>query len=187
MSTNDLELAFSVEEIVGWRVWRVARPIERRVTAEALARELLAAERDGRAGALDELFLHRLRSLTEQTFWPEEGRFTAACRADPASGHEAPGVRCECGIWAFRDRASAEATAAAYRHSGGAVAYGRVALWGRVVEHERGWRGQCARPLELVLCGADGEVAWELVETYRLPVQLAPWPQAGPEPLVERR
>ena len=186
MSTNDFELAFSVEEIVGWRVWRVARPIERRVTAEALARELLAAERDGRAGALDELFLPRLRSLTEQTFWPP-GRFSAVCRVDPASGHEAPGIRCSCGIWAFRDRAPAEATAAAYRHSGGAVAYGRVALWGRVVEHERGWRGQRARPLELLLCGADDEVARELVEAYGLPVTLAPWPQAEPEPLVERR
>jgi hypothetical protein len=177
---DELELAVSSEEIVGWRVWRVARPVERRATAQGLARELLEAERRGATGVLDELFEHRLRSLTEQTFWPGEGRFTGSCRAEPPTGHEAPGVRCECGIWAFRDRAPAEATVAAYVHCGSPVAYGRVALWGRVVEHERGWRGQYARPLELHLCGAADDIAWELVEAYGLPVELAPWPEADP-------
>jgi hypothetical protein len=185
--SDELDLAVSTEEIVGWRVWRVARPVERRITAQALAAELLEAERRGDAGALDELFEHRLRSLTEQTFWPGHGSFAASCRAEPASGHQAPGVRCECGIWAFRDRASAEATAAAYVHCGSPVAYGRIALWGRVIEHERGWRGEHARPLELHLCGAGEEIAWELVEAYGVPVELALWPEAEPKPLIERR
>jgi hypothetical protein len=184
---HELDLAFSQEKIVGWRVWRVVRPVERRVTAAALADSLLAAERRGKEGALEELFQYRLRSLTEHTLWPGDGRFEASCMLASEGEHDAPGVECECGIWAFRERGPAESTAVAYEHSGGAVAYGRVALWGRVVEHEHGWRGQYATPIDLWVCGAGDEAGWELVDAYDIPVELASWPEADPQPLTERR
>jgi hypothetical protein len=182
---DELELAFSPEVLVGWRVWRVARPIDREATALELAAALLAAERRGDFGSVEDLFRLRLRSLTEPTFWPVGSRLEASCHA-AAQEHEAPCVGCECGIWAFRSSAAVEATVAAYRYCGTPIAFGRVALWGRVIEHERGWRGALAAPLDLFVCGSSAAATSEVAAAYGVEASAVPWPQVDPEPLVER-
>jgi hypothetical protein len=58
-----------------------------------------------------------------------------------ARGHEAPQYDCQCGFYATKEPDEHWATYSA--------AYGKVALWGRIVEHERGYRAQYAYPLEL--------------------------------------
>lgn len=73
-----------------------------------------------------------------------------------------PELQCSCGIYAWRSREAAEHHARS-RFTGRLMIYpsdtqfapaphtvfGQVSLWGRVLEHEDGWRGQYAYPYSL--------------------------------------
>jgi hypothetical protein len=118
--------------LIGWRVWCVVR--------------------DG-----DEL---RLGSVIQDDVWPVGAAFVARCRAHepPANRrllrepeeHVAPAAGCTCGIYAAREPAGAW-TYLRGRDEPHTVArvIGRVMLWGRVVEHEDGWRAERAFPLDV--------------------------------------
>jgi hypothetical protein len=118
--------------LIGWRVWCVVR----------------------RGGDL------RLASVIQDDVWPVATPFVARCRAHeppantlllsaPAS-HRVPGAGCTCGIYAAREPAGAW-TYLRGRDEAHTVArvIGRVMLWGRVVEHEDGWRAERACPLDV--------------------------------------
>jgi hypothetical protein len=88
-----------------------------------------------------------LCSLTEAgggTRWAAGDPLRASC---PTGEHEAPRRECTCGIYAHKSWASASHQA---RGVAGAVV-GEVQLWGRVIEHERGYRAQFALPCALWL------------------------------------
>jgi hypothetical protein len=109
------------DPLIGWRVWCVV------ATADGL----------------------RLGSVIHDELWPIAMELVAQCRAE--GRHEAPDEACTCGIHAARE----PATVWSYlrgRDEPGTVArvLGRVLLWGRVVEHEGGWRASHALPLDLV-------------------------------------
>jgi hypothetical protein len=171
---RDFELAFSTEPVAGWRVWRVCRGIDRAATVQQLTARLLAVD-----DAVGELLSYRLRSLTELEFWPARERMAARCGIAGTDHGAAPGAACECGVWAFKEREAAEDVLAAYRYAGMAMAVGRVALWGRVIEHRDGYRAQFAYPTELTVYGAAGPVADEVRAAYGVPVALAPFPPAA--------
>lgn len=171
----DLELAFSVEPVVGWRLWRVAREIDRWSSARDLATALLAAESSGERRPVADLFKPQLRSLTELGFWPARARLDAACGLD--RDHAAPLVGCECGIWAFRARERAYAALLDYANGPMPLALGRVHLWGRIVEHDHGWRCQYGYPADLTIFGADEQVVEAVADTYGVPALAAPWPE----------
>jgi hypothetical protein len=92
--------------------------------------------------------------------WPPGEVLVARCHAhrDPSNSlllgvpHEAPGIDCACGVHAARKPASVLSYLRG-RDEPGTVArvLGRVLLWGRVVEHEDGWRAERARPLDVWL------------------------------------
>jgi hypothetical protein len=117
-----------VAPIVGWRGWFV-------VEAE---------------GAL------RLCSIVYHTLWPPRQELVASCRGGehrlvpelPAE-HTAPEAACRCGIYACESAAAAasflRSSRAPARQTLGLV-LGRVSLWGKVVECQRGWRGERAYP-----------------------------------------
>ena len=67
--------------------------------------------------------------------------------------HTSPGSSCTCGVYASRSIEDFERTAPAYP---GPTVVGTVSLWGRVIEHERGWRARYAYPsrirLVCILC-----------------------------------
>lgn len=173
----DLELAFSSEPIIGWRVWRVRRPLDGHRSAAELAEELLVAERAGEPQPVSQLYAFQLRSLTERLYWPPGRRVEADCRRG-IEHTTVPSVGCDCGFWALRDRADAELLAARYSDSGGAIAAGSVALWGHVVEQRNGWRGQFAYPRAIDLYGAGTDVAEQLAGLYEIGVAVAAWPMA---------
>jgi hypothetical protein len=178
-SSADLELAFSTDPVVGWRVWRVERPVDRRMSALDLALELREAERAGVERPAEALFDYRLRSLTQPEFWPMRTRMESVCGRGP-SAHPysaGPEADCECGIWAFRAHLSAERTLLDYAHSGRLLALGPVSLWGRLIEQELGWRAQFAYPLELEIYGASEEVAADLGAAYGIEATSKPWPE----------
>ena len=62
--------------------------------------------------------------------------------------HTAPDLRCRCGIYASRSLDVFERPRPAWPPT---PVVGTVSLWGTVVEHERGWRGQFAYPARLRL------------------------------------
>lgn len=163
MSTAvDLVVPDAVTPLVGWRAWSV--------------RGLPAL---------------RLVSVFSYVSWlPGHNVVVAECRPD-ANLHgwqwrdltacpEAPTPGCNCGIHACADPSSdvlheAIACSLASVH-GGAV--GRVALWGRVVQHEDGFRAQYARLTGLVighpalwrLSDAQGAPEVDLARRYKVPL-----------------
>lgn len=178
---SDLELAFSTDPVVGWRIWRVERRIDRRMSALDLALELREAERSGVERPAEALFDYRLRSLTRPEFWPTRARMEAVCSREGPSAHRysaGPEADCECGIWAFRSNQSAERTLLDYAQSGRVLALGPVSLWGRIIEQEHGWRAQFAYPVDIQLYGALEEVALNLGVSYGIEARARPWPVA---------
>jgi hypothetical protein len=137
----------SIEPILGWRVWHV----------------------DPAGGP-------RLLSWSRSGHWPEGRRMEARCRA--LRGRDAPCRTHACGIHALREESDAAALLRNTGHVGSAfgrlpAAMGRVSLWGRVMENTGGWRAQFAYPYDLVLFGADEELAADLRGRYAVDVALA--------------
>jgi len=93
-----------------------------------------------------------LSSLTRAEAWSRGAPFVATCSR---KRHEAPGRRCSCGVYAASDPGE---LAGLGRIAGAAV--GRVSLWGRLVEHSRGYRAAAAYPtrvrLVCVVCLVEG-------------------------------
>jgi hypothetical protein len=86
-----------------------------------------------------------LRSLNGEAWLPGRA-LSATC---PRTDHEAPADACSCGVYAAKnyqhlEDISSSTAAELYVH-------GEVYLWGKVVEHDLGYRAQFAYPRTLVL------------------------------------
>ncbi len=124
---GQLPIDRSDEAILGFRAWRLTR--------------------SGRGP--------RLAPTTPRAVW-EPGRAPAAtcsgshtrlyAELDPDGvPHRSPDKFCTCGYHAASD------PAALVRPGGPAAVVGQVALWGRVIEHTKGWRAEYAYPSRLRL------------------------------------
>jgi hypothetical protein len=93
-----------------------------------------------------------LSSLTRAETWAPGEPFVAACSR---KRHDAPARRCSCGVYAASDPGE---LARLGRIAGAAV--GQVSLWGRLVQHSRGYRAGAAYParvrLVCVVCLGEG-------------------------------
>ena len=111
-----------------------------------------------------------LGSLFHSTTWPATGPLHAACEKRPGSlaawirrrfwgstdTHVAPAWGCECGIYAMaalKEEPDLELSPHLYQR--GPLdrvlrVAGVVQLWGRVVQHEHGYRAEFARPMRLL-------------------------------------
>jgi hypothetical protein len=74
--------------------------------------------------------------------WPPLRPARAACKQ--ARLHRAPDPQCSCGLHGTRD-------VEPLRHTKNPTVLGTVALWGRVIEHELGYRAEFAYPQRLRL------------------------------------
>lgn len=74
--------------------------------------------------------------------WPPLRPAQATCTRPRR--HPAPDLRCTCGLYATR-------TPDLLRRTRDPAVVGTVALWGRVIEHESGYRGEYAYPQRLRL------------------------------------
>lgn len=86
------------------------------------------------------------------TWWPGRA-LRARCGATPILSlfrppHDAPDPRCTCGIYAARSLQALDRPRPAWPPP---PVVGTVSLWGRVIEHERGWRAAFAYPARLLL------------------------------------
>ena len=145
-----------LETVAAWRVWLV---VEDR-------------------GAL------RLASVLYPTLWKPLLAMTARCdRAVDAPAHLPPHDRCSCGLYAsatldgavsYFDGCGPNSIRAVYR------VVGRVSLWGRVIEGDRGWRSSHAYPARIYVpegcIGGYGslvadEIAFALAD-YGVPIEI---------------
>ena len=110
---------FLIEPIVGWRVWT------------------LGLETRGRSPML-------LPAGNGRGAWPRQRALQARCHSpeERPKGHRPPTKSCSCGIYASDSLRS-------FIWSGPppyTSVIGQASLWGKVIEHERGWRAAFAYP-----------------------------------------
>ena len=79
----------------------------------------------------------RLRPIRDARAWRPLLPTTATCGHRRL--HRAPALQCTCGLYAMKD-------AEPLQRAPSPAAIGTVALWGRVVEHELGYRGEFGYP-----------------------------------------
>ena len=123
----------SIEPVTGWRFWGLA--------TDPPGTPVLLPAGAGRG------------------VWPARRRYEARCAADgrlarPLADvrHESPSLGCTCGIYAsasLRDLATSTPSLPALS------VVGTVSMWGRTIEHERGWRSRFAYPARLALVCAE--------------------------------
>jgi hypothetical protein len=119
----------SLEPILGWRAWRLLR---------------------NSTGDL------RIVPSTPRAAWEPREPVRATCSGshtrlymvfnpELAASHHSPEPGCTCGIHSMKD-------AARLARAGRSTAViGRVAMWGRVIEHSKGFRAELAYPSRLAL------------------------------------
>ena len=159
-----------IEPVVGWRVWR----IEYRRGGARLTSPMIRTKWP----CLQPL---EARCAAFRSFWP--GRRT----------HDVPDVDCQCGIHAASLEAFEEEFVVTTRGEKPRLAIGRVALWGRVVEGERGWRGEFAYPdrvFVVVPAATDAEKGAQIAAAlagYGVDIGIvrAPTRRSGLDTLVE--
>ena len=134
--------------VTAWRTWRVW------------------SSRDG-------LSLHSVAAAPALGEWaplrPMEARCGYREMRPPACECEScPGESNKCGIYAYREAPSA------VTHAMGIV--GRVALWGTVIEHQTGYRGQFAYPIDVAYghCTRCGSAEKPVLVPFSEAVALTP-------------
>jgi hypothetical protein len=137
--------------MVGWRVWA------------------LTETEDG----------PRLTSVVYDDVWSPRVAFDGHCHPGGCLAARWPALPHTCGIYAFKRRAAAAEFPAYWkrvRHPSApdplAFVAGRVSLWGKVIEHTDGFRGQRAYPYELVLTPGQDRYARVLAGTYVVDVRV---------------
>ena len=129
-----MSLDLSIEPITGWRLWGLS-------TNPPGAPVLLP----GGAGVGE---------------WPARRRFEARCAGESRFGrrpladaqHPSPSLACTCGIYAS---ASLRDLTSSTRALPALSVVGTASMWGRTIEHERGWRSEYAYPARLTLVCAE--------------------------------
>jgi hypothetical protein len=135
---------------IGWRSWRIL-PFQRLGVPESVR-----------------LCASGTRGIPK--VW-EPGQMTRALCGKFKTTHEAPSPGCECGVHAYRTREAAQAHLESFseNNNGDEVlgwAFGRVSLWGRIVECEHGWRAEYAYPYELTIHSSDPALAAQVRRLY---------------------
>lgn len=101
--------------------------------------------------------------------WPGRAPIVASCYETQAA-HAAPDEWCACGVYACEEPGAA----LFYAHRSGAPVVGTARLWGRVVQHDAGWRAEKAYPDRLyvpreVFDAHTEDVAAHLGHRYGVP------------------
>jgi len=129
----------SIDPVRGWRAWRV-------YSSRHFDRNSLPVQTRRPIWGLQSIYA----SLYDQHLWPNSTPLTAECLN--GVGEHAPGRTCYCGVSAFH-RAVELVSLAPNLLGSQLCVIGQVIGWGRVIEHERGWRAAQVLPASLgVIC-----------------------------------
>lgn len=132
-----------IEPIVGFRTWR-------------LNEDRLALM--GKMADIDWEFDRKTCAKCVDIFY---------CPSDLPS-HDAPHPECSCGLYAYASQDLMEERYVGAVHN--AYVCGAVIAWGKVCEHEDGWKAQFARPLCLKEEAGRENLVSKIAENYRIPI-----------------
>lgn len=124
-------LEHSAEPIEGWRAWRL-----RRNTEGALRIAPTTPRPDWEPGVPIHATCSGAHEREYMVYNPELAQF-----------HRSPEPGCTCGVHAMKDPRRLRRS----RPGKTAGVIGTVAMWGRVIEHTKGWRAEFAYPARLRL------------------------------------
>lgn len=113
-----------------------------------------------------------LRSPIQDDYWPGGIATQAACE----KGHDAPEYDCTCGIYAMREAVGLFPPHVQLRYLWGSeiMLFGEVALWGKVIEHDNGFRATYAYPTRIYLPQTLWPYAKTLGKLYDVPTHAYP-------------
>ena len=143
------------EPIVGWRQWNFMYP-------------------------------HFLANLGKDTIYVPREKIEARCEQEDHSEQQAPHLTCTCGIYAYKEKPrllgeirSIYGRPLATRPlapplSGLRLVYGEINLWGKVIEHEDGYRAQFGYPKRLWCTPAIEPLAGWIGYVYGVPCEGMP-------------
>lgn len=138
------------EPIVGWRQWNFMYP-------------------------------HFLANLGNDTIYVPREKIEARCGQEDHSEQQAPHLTCTCGIYAYKEkpRLLGEIRITYGRPlappvSGLRLVYGEINLWGKVIEHEDGYRAQFGYPKRLWCTPAIEPLAGWIGYVYGVPCEVMP-------------
>lgn len=101
--------------------------------------------------------------------WPSKRPLVAKCTYED---HQAPSEECDCGIYT---KATLQGVRKHFWTDSANLVFGEVALWGKVVEHDDGYRAQYAYPTRLFVAkGAKTTTLTLLAKSYGVPVEVLP-------------
>jgi hypothetical protein len=157
---------FGVEELAGWRAWRLIGDRYRSGTS-------------WRPAAMPRFL--RLESATQTTdqagvdgVWPTNRWLEARCLVNHRHNEKGSGIpveACTCGVYAAKTLAQLRALPYAFNREG--VVVGEVGFAGKVIEGSQGWRGERARVRRLWLPHGLWMYVEPLEQAYRVPVGFA--------------
>ena len=100
------------------------------------------------------MYPHFLANLGKDTIYVPREKIEARCEQEDHCEQQAPHLTCTCGIYAYKEKPRLlreirnKMTAPAI-YSGLRLVYGEINLWGKVIEHEDGYRAQFGSPRRL--------------------------------------
>ena len=148
------------EPIVGWRQWNFMYP-------------------------------HFLANLGNDTIYVPREKIEARCEQYSTIGtlvhgkdhseQQAPHLTCTCGIYAYKEKprllreiGKTNSGLARLGPSGLRLVYGEINLWGKVIEHEDGYRAQFGYPRRLWCTPAIEPLAGWIGYVYGVPCEVMP-------------
>ncbi len=172
------------EPILAWRIWNINVPMA--VTLDQSKIDKMQREMREGYDPFSGLLSPCLQGVGVKQDWDAPTQH-ATCEMGSngmgVPGHlvhredvHVPAEKCSCGMWALKDEETMLTQLGAYSR-GQPMAYGQVQLWGRIFQHEKGYRGEYARPVSIKVFGVTDEVAAELEAKYGCTVEKIEAPQ----------
>jgi hypothetical protein len=165
------EFMFDSQPIQAWRLWDINSIADTlNDNMPGFVRAMALASQKAPDNPWEYMLQPRLTAVARNdSYWEPRDPQKAVCTND--GGHAAPHLDCECGYWSLKTEDEiATALLGTYR---GSDAIGRVNLWGRFCEFDKGYRAEYAYPAEIWLLGKSNQaMASQLADAYGIPVHV---------------
>ena len=129
------------------------------------------------------MYPHFLANLGNDTIYVPREKIEARCEQVDHSEQQAPHLTCTCGIYAYKEKprllGEIRNTYRWPHHRvppvpGLRLVYGEINLWGKVIEHEDGYRAQFGYPKRLWCTPAIEPLAGWIGYVYGVPCEVMP-------------
>jgi hypothetical protein len=117
------------------------------------------------------MYPHFLANLGNDTIYVPREKIEARCEQEDHSEQQAPHLTCMCGIYAYKEKPR---LLGEIRNIYSGLVYGEINLWGKVIEHEDGYRAQFGYPKRLWCTPAIEPLAGWIGYVYGVPCEVMP-------------